>query len=155
MPHLVQLLRHIGVVVLMGGVQQEQGAYLAGEPLRVMARVQAAERMAGQQVGCGHAGGPQKLAQLAAAMTALLAEFNTYLDRDHADPTGDSVGYRQIPLWLSQAELAELIGEMRNVIVSKLDNKPTPDRSLHLLSPILFPIEEPPQPHAQVIDGSG
>jgi hypothetical protein len=30
--------------------------------------------------------------------------------------------------------------------VSKLDNKPAPDRSLHLLSPILFPIEEPP-PH--------
>ena len=39
LPHLVQLLRHIGVVVLMGGVQQEQGAYLAGELLRVMARV--------------------------------------------------------------------------------------------------------------------
>ena len=65
LPQLVELLRHIGVVVLMGRIQQEQGAYLAGEPLRVMARVQAAERMAGQQVGCGHAGGPQKLAQLA------------------------------------------------------------------------------------------
>ena len=79
----------------------------------------------------------------AAAMAALLAEFNTYLDRDHADPTADSVGYRQIPLWLNQGELAELIGEVRSAIVSKLDNKPTPDRSLHLLSPILFPIEEP------------
>jgi hypothetical protein len=79
----------------------------------------------------------------AAAMAALLAEFSTYLDRDHADPTADSVGYRQIPLWLNQAELAGLIGEMRNAIASKLDNKPTPDRSLHLLSPILFPIEEP------------
>jgi DNA-binding transcriptional ArsR family regulator len=82
----------------------------------------------------------------AAAMAALLAEFNTYLDRDHADPTADSVGYRQIPLWLNQGELAELIGEVRSAVVSKLDNEPAPDRSLHLLSPILFPIEEPP-PH--------
>ncbi|HET6316082.1 MAG TPA: hypothetical protein VFG86_06475 [Chloroflexota bacterium] len=24
-------------------------------------------------------------------------EFNAYLDREHADPTDDSVGYRQIP----------------------------------------------------------
>ena len=31
----------------------------------------------------------------AAAMAALIAEFNAYLDRDHADPTADSVSYRQ------------------------------------------------------------
>ena len=30
-----------------------------------------------------------------AAMAALLAEFNTYLDREHADPFADSVSYRQ------------------------------------------------------------
>jgi hypothetical protein len=78
-------------------------------------------------------------------MGALLAEFNAYLDREHADPAGDSVGYRQIPLWLSQDELAELISEMRRILVPMMGNRPTPDRSLHLLSPILFPIGEPPQ----------
>jgi hypothetical protein len=82
----------------------------------------------------------------AAAMAALLAEFNAYLDRDHADPTADSVVYRQIPLWLNQDELAELISEICSAIVSKIDNKPAPDRSPHLLSPILFPIGELP-PH--------
>lgn len=30
-------------------------------------------------------------------------------------------------------------------VASRLDNQPTPGRSLHLLSPILFPIEERPQ----------
>jgi hypothetical protein len=29
--------------------------------------------------------------------------------------------------------------------MSKINNQPTPDRSPHLLSTILFPIEEPPQ----------
>lgn len=78
----------------------------------------------------------------AAAMGALLAEFNTYLDREHADPTADSVSYRQYPLWLNQDELAALISEIHSAIVSKMDNKPTADRSAHLLSTILFPIEE-------------
>ncbi|MGI8688380.1 MAG: helix-turn-helix domain-containing protein [Thermomicrobiales bacterium] len=80
-----------------------------------------------------------------AAMGALLAEFNAYLDREHANPTADLVSYRQFPLWLNQDELAALISEIRSVIVSRMDNKPTPDRSAHLLSTILFPIEERPQ----------
>lgn len=74
-------------------------------------------------------------------MAALLAEFNTYLDRQHADPTADSVSYRQFPLWLNQRERTELISEVRSAIVAKMDNEPTPDRRLHLLSTILFPIE--------------
>jgi hypothetical protein len=81
----------------------------------------------------------------AAAVAALLAEFNAYLDREHADPTADSVGYRQIPLWLNRDELAELIAELRSAIVSRMDNKPAAERRLYLLSPILFPIEELPQ----------
>lgn len=80
----------------------------------------------------------------AAAVAALVAEFNTYLDRDSADPTADSVGYRQVALWLDQDELAQLIREVSSIILSESDNKPTPDRSLYLLSPILFPIEGSP-----------
>ncbi|MGW9174413.1 helix-turn-helix domain-containing protein [Streptomyces decoyicus] len=80
----------------------------------------------------------------AVAMATLLAEFNAYLDRDGADPAADLVGYRQHALWLSSDELAELIGEMRAVLVSRMGNEPSPERTRHLLSPILFPAEEPP-----------
>jgi DNA-binding transcriptional ArsR family regulator len=76
-----------------------------------------------------------------AAMAVLVAEFNTYLDQAHADPTEDKVGYRQIPLWLNEDELTELINQMRNVLVSRMDNQPAPGRRLYLLSPIVFPIE--------------
>ncbi|MFC9622828.1 helix-turn-helix domain-containing protein [Streptomyces sp. NPDC056930] len=89
-----------------------------------------------------------------AAMAALHAEFNAYLDRDDAEPTADSVGYTQVPLWLSQDELAELIAEVRTAIVSRRDNKPTAHRRLHLLSPILFPIEERPQQDRDSSPGS-
>jgi hypothetical protein len=53
------------------------------------------------------------------------------------------VGYTQIPLWLSQDELAELIDEIRNALVGRRDNEATPDRSPYLASPILFPLEKP------------
>lgn len=79
----------------------------------------------------------------AAAMATLLAEFNTYLDQEQADPTADSVGYTQVPLWLSQHELAELIDEVRSSLIARRDNEPGPDRSPYLVGPILFPLGKP------------
>jgi len=81
----------------------------------------------------------------AAAVAALVAEFNAYLDRGHADPTADSVSYRQFPLWLNRDELAALVGEVRRAIVPRMANEPTPDRRPYLLSTILFPLEDLPQ----------
>ncbi|MEV8443999.1 helix-turn-helix domain-containing protein [Actinosynnema sp. NPDC051121] len=79
----------------------------------------------------------------AVAMAALQAEFTAYLDRDGADPTADLVGFRQHGIWLSRDELLDLIGELRAAIAPRLANPATPDRSRYLLSPILFPAEDP------------
>ncbi|WP_049561805.1 helix-turn-helix domain-containing protein [Nonomuraea sp. SBT364] len=78
----------------------------------------------------------------AMAMTTLLAEFSAYLDREHADPVADLVGYRQHAVWLSPDELAELITELRAAIAPRLANRAGPGRARYLLSPILFPIED-------------
>ncbi len=75
-------------------------------------------------------------------MAALVAEFDAYLHRGLADPLGDSVGYRQIPHWLSVPEVTELIQEETRIITAMVSNEPRPDRRLYLLSPILFPIED-------------
>lgn len=80
----------------------------------------------------------------AAAMATLLGEFNAYLDRDSADPAVDLVGYRQHAVWLSPEELAEMIDELRGVLAPRLANRPSPERTRHLVSPIMFPAEEPP-----------
>ncbi|MER6045968.1 helix-turn-helix domain-containing protein [Streptomyces sp. NPDC001793] len=76
-----------------------------------------------------------------AALASLHAEFNAYLGRAGSEPTADSVGYTQIPLWLDRDELAELVDEIVTAIKSKRHNEPAPGRRLHLLSPILFPLE--------------
>ncbi|MFJ4658574.1 helix-turn-helix domain-containing protein [Nocardia sp. NPDC088792] len=79
----------------------------------------------------------------ATAMTVLIAEFNAYLDREHADPVADLVGYRQHGIWLTHEELAEFEAELRRVILPRLANQPTPERGRYLLSPIIFPAEAP------------
>jgi DNA-binding transcriptional ArsR family regulator len=78
----------------------------------------------------------------AAAVTALLADFDAYLDRKHSSPAADLVGYTQVPLWLTRDELVDLINGLRMTMGSKMDNLPGPGRRLYMLSPILFPITE-------------
>jgi DNA-binding transcriptional ArsR family regulator len=82
----------------------------------------------------------------ATAMAVLIAEFNTYLDRDGADPVADSVSYRQGTLWLSPDELAEMVDQMLGVLRGRVGNKPAPGRVPYLLSAILFPAGQPLPP---------
>ncbi|MEU0505555.1 helix-turn-helix domain-containing protein [Nocardia sp. NPDC005998] len=79
----------------------------------------------------------------ATSLAVLIAEFNAYLDRENPDPVTDLVGYRQHAVWLSRPELEQMITELRQVILPRLANQPTPDRGQYLLSPIFFPIEPP------------
>lgn len=79
----------------------------------------------------------------AVAIAALLSEFDTYLDREGADPPADLVGFRQHALWLSRDELTALIEDLRAAIVPRLAHAAAPLRTQYLLSPIMFPLETP------------
>lgn len=80
----------------------------------------------------------------AVAMATLLAEFQTYLDSDSADPAADLVGYRQHAIWLDSDELDALIADLRAVIAPRIAHPATTDREPYLLSPILFPLASRP-----------
>ena len=116
------------------------------------------DELGGQLVGQRLAGVPRRpldhqfLGHV--SVVVLVRGFNPYLDQEHADPTADSVGYIQVPLWLSQGELAELIDEIRAALLAKRDNKATQDRRPYLASPILFPLVEPGQrEHSEDLQG--
>ncbi|MGA5820267.1 helix-turn-helix domain-containing protein [Kitasatospora sp. NPDC094028] len=81
----------------------------------------------------------------AAAMAVLIAEFNAYLDSEGADPLTQGVSYKQGTFWLSPDELAELGGELMNVLAPRLANRPAPGREPYLLSPVIFPTAAPPE----------
>ncbi|WP_026423773.1 helix-turn-helix domain-containing protein [Actinokineospora inagensis] len=78
----------------------------------------------------------------AAAMAALLAEFNAYLTRPGVSPFADSVSYRQSTFWLTPDELAAMTADLHRVIATRATNPPTPDRRPHLLSTIFFPTDD-------------
>jgi DNA-binding transcriptional ArsR family regulator len=133
--------RHIDVLAA-GGILE-----IAGEQ-RVRGAVERRYRLRADRASVGpetftSASREDHRRAFAAAMAALLAEFNAYLDHDDADPPADQVGYKQRGLWLTQDELLGLISGLRQAITPVLDNPATPDRTRYLVSPILFPTEKP------------
>jgi DNA-binding transcriptional ArsR family regulator len=126
-----------GGLVLVDGEERVRGAVERSyrlEPARTSIDRDQAAAMSAQD---HHRG-------FAAAVAALLAEFNIYLSQPGSDPLADSVSYRQFSVWLSDAEKAAFINEMFMAIRARANNPPTPERRRHLLSTILFPTDAHP-----------
>lgn len=79
----------------------------------------------------------------------LLADYSAYLDSadldsDSVDLAVDRVGYRQIPLWLTDNEFDEFSTELKALIDQRLNNEPSPERRRRLLSTIVMPDDRSP-----------
>jgi len=77
-------------------------------------------------------------------VAALLADFDRYLDRGAPDLVRDGVGYRQVGLWLTDDEFAELAADLRGVLQDRLANRPGGGRRRRLVGLVHLPGEEPP-----------
>lgn len=129
-------------------VLHDGGVLEVAEERRVHGAVERSYRLQrSRAVIDAKAGATMSLAEhretFAAAAAVLVAEFDAYLDRPDAQPYRDGVGYRQVPLWLNRRELGELQRRLGEMIGTLRENRPE-GRRLYLLSPIVFPIEEPP-----------
>jgi DNA-binding transcriptional ArsR family regulator len=69
----------------------------------------------------------------------LLTDYARYLEAGPIDLTADRVGFRQIPLWLSDEELDQLVVELGSALSSRLDYLPEPGRRRRLLNTIVIP----------------
>ena len=69
----------------------------------------------------------------------LLADFAAYLDS--GDPTlgADRVGYRQVPLWLTDDEFDGLVETMSSAVEEHIGNESAPGRRRRLLTTIVMP----------------
>ena len=70
---------------------------------------------------------------------ALMADFAAYLEGTDGDMVADRVGYRQVPLWLTDEEFDELSAEMGEAVRRRLDNPPSASRRRRLLTTIVMP----------------
>ncbi len=69
----------------------------------------------------------------------LLADFAGYLESGAPGLTGDRVGYRQVPLWLTDEEFDALAETMATAVQAHVDNPPAPGRRRRLLTTIVMP----------------
>lgn len=79
-------------------------------------------------------------------LMGLLRNFETYLTH-HArvgvqDFVRDGVGYRQVPLHLSDEEFEAFRTELQSVFLKFIGNQPSPERRRRLFSSIVMPDEE-------------
>ncbi|MEQ4304680.1 helix-turn-helix domain-containing protein [Plantactinospora sp. B6F1] len=95
-----------------------------------------------------------------AFVSSLLSEFSRYLARERIDFAVDGVGYQQLVLHLTDAELATFAADLTQIIGPLLGNEPGRGRIPRLLATILLPADQPTATEAtpqtpEREDGSG
>lgn len=73
-----------------------------------------------------------------AFVTTLIQDFDSYLQQDDIDFLRDGVGYRQIPLFLTDSEFQQMAGEL-NAILLRYYGKPEDGRIRRTLTTITIP----------------
>lgn len=87
--------------------------------------------------------GPEEWLKLFEQFCASLrTDLGAYLSSEQAQPLRDGVGMRQVQLYLSPEELAQLSQELNEVVKSYVQNEPGPERQGLNLATLLIP--EPP-----------
>lgn len=72
----------------------------------------------------------------------LLTDFNEYLSKDEVNVVKDLVGFRSYPLYLTDEEFMEMMGEIRTSIMKRVENKPSEGRILRKLSTVTTPYKQ-------------
>ncbi|OGX68183.1 MAG: transcriptional regulator [Paenibacillus sp. RIFOXYA1_FULL_44_5] len=72
-------------------------------------------------------------------IASLLDDFARYLQQEKFDLLRDGVGYRQIPLYLSDEEFVEFAKKIQSVYMEAAMNKPAPVRHRRMISTIVMP----------------
>lgn len=70
---------------------------------------------------------------------AMIQSFGRYLNDPESDPSRDAVGYRQAGIWLTAAEVEQMVADVAAALAPYLANEPTTERTRILLNTILIP----------------
>ncbi|HEV7212377.1 MAG TPA: helix-turn-helix domain-containing protein [Blastococcus sp.] len=145
---VASLYRHVAVLADAGllevvGERKVRGAAERSYRLVTEAAAVGAAEAAGMSAG-------EHQRAFGIFVAALLGDFERYLARAAAggdiDLARDGVGYRQVGLWLSDAEYAELLADLAAVLTSRTGNGPGEGRRRRIVSTVLLPGEAAARP---------
>ncbi|MFN0144971.1 MAG: helix-turn-helix domain-containing protein [Dehalococcoidia bacterium] len=86
--------------------------------------------------GAGAADALESFTRFAAS---LLADFARYARSPGADPTADGAGFRQVTLWLTDAEFGQFASDFGRVLAAAAAHRPGEGRSAVNLTTVLIP----------------
>ena len=78
-----------------------------------------------------------------AYVAGLLADFERYVASDPPDPVGDGADYRVAAMWVTDAEFADLMRDLRAVFLPRLANTPGKDRRRRMIYTVSLPDPRP------------
>lgn len=120
------LYRHIATLA-------DEGVLDVVAERRVRGGVERTFRLAADRAGLGPADAAsltpdEHLTGFVSFVAGLVAAFERYIRRPDAAPGADVVGYRQVPLWLTDEEADRLVDELRGVLQRYSAHEATPGR---------------------------
>jgi DNA-binding transcriptional ArsR family regulator len=143
LPSLPQatLYRHLNAMLDAGLIEVVEQTQVRGAVERTYAMARGAAILTAEDIA--NATREDHFRYFASFLAGLLGEFGHYLDRPEIDLVADGVGYREIVLNLTDAELLELLAEVRGALHARLDNPRTADRTPRLIGTVSMPIDRP------------
>jgi len=133
------LYRHIRTLVEAGVLAVVEERPARGTPQRVYALIEGAADLSPADLA--DAGRDDHLRYFTVFLAGLLDGFGRYLAAGDPDLVADGVGYRQIPLELSDQEFAELAGRLNAALAPVVHNRPGPGRRRRMLTTIVMPAD--------------
>jgi len=136
------LYRHVAALARAGVLQVVAERRVRGAVERTYTLRQAAAQMTPNEIAAmtkeehAHA--------FMAFVAGILGDFDRYLATDPTDPVRDGAGYRLAALWLTDAELTELLRDLTAAIQPRAANAPSKTRRRRILAGVMLPAPETP-----------
>ena len=133
------LYRHIRTLADAGVLAVVEERPARGTAQRVYALVDGAGSVSPEDLAT--ASPEDHLRYFTIFLAGLLDDFGRYLAAGDPSLLADGVGYRQVPLELTDQELAELAGRLNAALAPVIGNRPGPGRRRRILTTILIPTD--------------
>ena len=136
------LYRHVALLTKAGVLQVVAERRVRGAVERTYTL-----RLLAAQIQPGEAGAmtlDEHAEAFMAYIAGLLADFDRYIAAEPPDPVGDGASYRVAGMWLTDAEFADFLRDLRAVVQPRLANAPGQGRRRRILYTVFLP--EPGKP---------
>ncbi len=131
------LYRHIRAMVKAGIMRLVEERPMRGATERIYAIALEQTQLTPEEYQALTPGEHERMFTTFTAM--LLSQFHNYVHQENFDLFKDGVSYRTAPLYLSEAEFAEMMQELSAVVRARLENPPSEERKRRLFSFVTMP----------------